>query len=136
MQTSNRFLFFTTAIIIVATVVYFSCFSFLNVESRTNQHPTQDEWLEVYTSNEIRKITDLWQQRVAINVTVFSQDADTKPLTLKEMVITMTSANGQDPITTGIGRDQYTKTAENTAKSILENYGVTKEYKLSVQFID
>ena len=122
------------SIVLLAVVGIFG-FIYLNNKIEVSQHPTQDEWLKVYTSHNIHKMTDLWRQRVAVNVDILSQDADGKPLVPKEMIITMTSANGQEP-TTGIGKDQYTQTAESMAKSILDDYGVAKEYKLTVQFID
>lgn len=132
METSNRSLISIIIVIAIATVIGFF---YLNSKIEVSQHPTQDEWLKVYTSHNIHKMTDLWRQRVAVNVDILSQDADGKPLVPKEMIITMTSANGQELIT-GIGKDQYTQTAESMAKSILEDYGVAKEYKLTVQFID
>ena len=122
------------SIVLLAVVGIFG-FIYLNNKIEVSQHPTQDEWLKVYTSHNIHKMTDLWRQRVAVNVDILSQDADGKPLVPKEMIITMTSANGQEPIT-GIGKYQYTQTAESMAKSILDDYGVAKEYKLTVQFID
>ncbi len=132
METSDRSLI---SIIIVVAIAIAVGFFYLNSKIEVSQHPTQDEWLSVYTSHNIRKMTDPWRQRVAVNVAIISQDADGKPLVPKEMIITMTSANGQELIT-GIGKDQYTQTAESMAKSILEDYGVAKEYKLTVQFID
>ena len=132
MKASNRFLLSTIIVIVVAVAVGFF---YLNNKIQISQHPTQDEWLKVYISQSIHNLTDLWQQNVAVSVVIFSQDADKKPLIPKEIVITMAFANGEEPITK-IDKDQYTGPAESIAKSILEDYGVTKEYKLTVQFID
>ncbi len=95
-------------------------------------HPTHDEWLEIYTSHRIHELTDLWKVRVAANVVIFSRDADGKPIFPREMVITIVAANGEDALSTS-AKDGYKRWAETTAKSILTDYGVTAEYKLTVQ---
>lgn len=132
MGTNNRTLISLVIVVAIAVAVGFF---YLNSKIQTSQYPAQDEWLQVYISYRIHEMTDLWQRRVVVNVVIRSQDADGKPLVPKEMIIIMTSANGQEPVTQ-IAKDAYTQTAESTAKSILEDYGIAREHRLTVQFID
>ena len=123
-------------LIILVAILSIVGFFYLNSRIEISRYPTQDEWLEVYVSRNIHKTTDVWQRRVAINVVVFSENSDGKPLIPKEMITTITSANGQDSITDTKTKDAYIETARRIAESILENYGVAREYKLTVQFVD
>ena len=123
-------------LIILVAILSVVGFFYLNSRIEISRHPTQDEWLEVYVSHIIHKKTDVWQQRLAISAVIFSQNADGKPLVPKEMIITITSPNGQQPVTDNKTRGAYIESAKGIAESILENYGVAKEYKLTVQFID
>ncbi|MBI3420515.1 MAG: hypothetical protein HY006_00440 [Candidatus Sungbacteria bacterium] len=128
MEISNRSLF---SIIIVIVIVAAVGFFYLNSRIEVSQHPTRDEWLKVYTSYNIHKAIDLWKQRVVVNVDIFSQDDDGKTLVPKEMFITVASANGQERMNSA-SKNVYMPTVEGAAQSVLENYGITKEYKLIV----
>lgn len=131
--------FYILAIILVAIVGILG-FVYLNDKIVTSQrsiqdlgrHPTQDERLEVYTSHRIHELIDLWQVRVVADVVIFSQDADGRPISPKEIVITIVSANNEDTLSRS-AKDLYIRSAESVAKSILMNYGVASEYKLIVQ---
>lgn len=131
MEINNKFLI--SVIIFVGIVAVLGLF-YPDNSIETRQHPTQDEWLEIYTSNNIREVTDLWKQRTLVNVYVNSEDENGRSLLNKEMIIKITSANGQTPLTEA-AKSQYAQTAENIAKSILESYNLTN-YKLTVQYID
>ena len=130
---NNSFIVFALVLLVIAGI---GGFVYWNNNIEVDKHPTQDEWLKAYISHNIYKSTDLMRQRVAVNVDIIGQDDDSEPLIPKELVITMSSANGQEVITEGIRKDLYVQIAESNAKSILEDYGVEKEYKLTVQFID
>ncbi len=133
-----------TALLVSIFVAIFS-FTNLNVGSTTNdytltssintnvsQHPTQDEWLKVYISHNIHELTDLWLLRVAANVAIISLDEDQKPITPKQLVVTIVSANGETAISGSVA-DQYKQQVETRVKSILEKYGVESEYELAIQ---
>lgn len=95
-------------------------------------HPTQDEWLEVYTAFNIRKMTDVWERRVAVIVKVFSLKADGTALIPKEIIVTITAANGEESVAKA---EWYKPFAEGVVKSILEQYNVDKEYKIIIQLL-
>ena len=98
----------------------------LNNKISTNEHPTKDEWLEVYITHKIKQFTDLYAQRIAVRVAIVSKT--------KEIVITFTSANGQEEISQS-AQNNYVHDVERTVKSILEEYDWVKNYKLTVQYI-
>jgi len=103
-----------------------------NIAIEGDQHPTRDEWLRVYISYSIHELTDLWQLRVAANVAVISEDAEGKPIIPKQLIVTITSANGEAAII-GDTADQYKQYVEILVKSILKKYSVESEYELTVQ---
>lgn len=98
----------------------------LNNKISTNEHPTKEEWLEVYITHKIKQFTDLYAQRIAVQVAIVSK--------AKEIVITLTSANEQEEISQS-AQNNYVHDVERTVKSILEEYDWVKNYKLTVQYI-
>jgi len=92
----------------------------------TITHPTQEEWLEVYITHGITEVTDLWEQRIAIRTGIFKQD--------KEIVITLSSANGQSPLGAS-QKTSYEKSVKSIVQEIIKNYDWVKNYKIIVQFI-
>ena len=97
----------------------------LNNKISTNEHPTREEWLEVYTTHKIKQWTDLWKQRVAVRVAIIPK--------VQEIVITLTSANGQEEISQS-AKNVYAHDIETIVKGLLENYDWVKNYKLIVQY--
>lgn len=115
-------------------ILFFINFYQISNLHQSKVHPTQEEWLKVYIAHNVRKTTDLWGKRVAVNVDIFINNADGKILSPKEIVVTILSANGETLIK-GTGIDQYNKTVEGIVNSILEDYGLTKDYKLIVNTV-
>lgn len=101
-------------------------FFFLNSKIVSNEHPTKEEWLEIYITHRIEDWTDAWQQRIAIRVAIIPAD--------KEIVVTLTSANGQEEISQS-AKNSYVSDTESIVNSILEEYDWAKDYKLTVQYI-
>ncbi len=91
-----------------------------------NEHPTQEEWLEVYMAHKIKQKTDLWERRIAVTITIVPTD--------HVIVVGLTSANGQKQISQS-AKNGYIDTVEVTVKGILEKYDLVKSYKLTVQYI-
>ena len=98
----------------------------LNNKISTNEHPTKEEWLEVYITHKIKQFTDLYAQRIAVQVAIVSK--------AKEIVITLTSANEQEEMSQ-TAKKIYADEVEKIVKSTLKEYDWTKNYKLTVQYI-
>jgi hypothetical protein len=98
----------------------------LNNKISISKHPTKEEWLEVYITHKVKQFTDLHVHRVAVIVVVISE--------VKEMVITLTSANGQDEMSQ-TAKKIYADDVEKIVKLILEKYNWAQNYKLTVQYI-
>ncbi|MHA2408190.1 MAG: hypothetical protein ACXACA_07455 [Candidatus Ranarchaeia archaeon] len=98
----------------------------LNNKISANEHPTKEEWLEVYVTHKIKQFTDLYAQRIAVRVAIVSK--------AKETVITLTSANEQEEMSRA-AKKIYVDEVEKIVKSILKEYDWTKNYKLTVQYI-
>jgi len=98
----------------------------LNNKISTNEHPTKEEWLEVYITHKIKQFTDLYAQRIAVRVAIVSK--------AKEIVITLTSANEQEEMSQ-TAKKIYADEVEKIVKSILKEYDWTKNHKLTVQYI-
>ena len=97
-----------------------------NNKISTNEHPTKEEWLEVYITHKIKQFTDLYAQRIAVRVAIVSK--------AKETVITLTSANEQEEMSQ-TAKNIYADEVEKIVKSILKEYDWTKNHKLTVQYI-
>jgi hypothetical protein len=98
----------------------------LNNKISTNEHPTKEEWLEVYITHNIKQFTDLYAQRIAVRVAIVSK--------AKEIVITLTSANEQEEMSQ-TAKKIYSDEVEKIVKLILKKYEWAKNYKLTVQYI-
>ena len=98
----------------------------LNNKISTNEHPTREEWLEVYMTHKIKQFTDLYAQRIAVPVVIVSE--------AKEIVITLTSANEQEEMSQ-TAKKIYVDEVEKIIKPILKKYDWVKNYKLTVQYI-
>ena len=100
---------------------------------RAARHPTQEEWLEVYTAHHIHQLIDLWEQRISVRVVVASK-SNGKPLTPREIVVTLTEANGQEPLSQA-EKDEYVRRVRELAESLLKDYRVVRAFKVTVQFV-
>ena len=98
----------------------------LNNEISTNEHPTKEEWLEVYITHKIKQFTDLYAQRIAVRVAIVSK--------AKKTIITLTSANEQEEMSQ-TAKKIYVDEVEKIVKSILKEYDWTKNHKLTVQYM-
>jgi hypothetical protein len=98
----------------------------LNNKSSTNEHPTKEEWLEVFITHRIKAGTDVWRQRIAVWVAIVPEH--------QVIAITLTSANGQEEITQS-AKNSYLSHVEYTVKVILKEYGWAQNYKLVVQYV-
>jgi predicted metal-binding protein len=110
-------------IFIIAGLSLFICGSCTNV---ANEHPTKEEWLEVYLTHEIKQMVDSWQQRVAVIVAISPND--------HEIVVSLTSSNGQEEITQS-AKKEYIHDVEVIVKTVLKTYDWAKDYKQVVQYI-
>ena len=98
----------------------------LNNKISTINHPTREEWLEVYLTHKIKEFTDLYAQRIVVRVAIVSK--------AKEIVITLASANGQEEMSQ-TAKKIYNDEVEQIVKPILKEYDWTRNYKLTVQYI-
>ena len=98
----------------------------LNNKISTNEHPTKEEWLEVFITHRIKAGTDVWPQRIAVWVAIVPEH--------QVIAITLTSANGQEEITQS-AENSYLSHVEYTVKVILKEYGWAQKYKLVVQYV-
>lgn len=90
------------------------------------EHPTKEEWLEVYITHKIKQFTDLYADRIAIRVAIIPKH--------KEIVVTLTLANGQEEMSQA-AKKIYCDEVEKIVKSVLITYSSAKNYKLIVQYI-
>lgn len=111
---------------VFAIVIGLIGFFLVNNKISNNEHPTKEEWLEIYVTHRIEDETDAWKQRIAVRVGIFSVD--------KEIVVTLTSVNGQGEISQ-TAKNYYISNIENIVRSILKEYDWVKGYNLSVQYI-
>lgn len=128
-------------IILSLVVINFACLIYIynqqKVSPSLNQstqqvHPTQDEWLKVYISHNVYKITDMWTKRVSVTVDIFTTNPDGTALIPKELIIGITSPNGES-IPNENAIQQYITTVKGIAETILKDYRLENDYKLVVQ---
>ena len=110
---------FAVSLFALAILIGLLGFFILNNKIVNNEHPTKEEWLEIAITHRIEDWTDPWQQRIAIGVTIFPED--------KEIVVTLTSANGQEEISQS-SKNGYVRDIENIVKTILEEYNWAKNH--------
>ena len=89
------------------------------------EHPTKEEWLEVYITHKIKQFSDLYGDRIAMRVAIISKN--------QEIVITLTLANEQDEMSRS-AKKIYCNEVEKIVKAVLVAYNWAKNYKLSIQF--
>lgn len=91
--------------------------------------PTRQEWLELSVFKLIKDRTDTWKQRIGSTIWALEED---KEVTI---YVTMTSANGQEPLRTE-AKDEYVERIAQDIQNFLDRYQWAKDYKVFVQFID
>lgn len=91
-----------------------------------DEHPTKEEWLEVYLTHKIKQELDVWEERIAVQVKIISE--------LKVVQITLVCAIGQGEISETT-KFMCANDTENLVKPILEKYEWVKSYQLIVQCI-
>ena len=89
-------------------------------------NPTRKEWLEISIFRAIKTQTDPWKRRIGF-ITWVKEEENTG-------YITLTQANGQDPIDQGIV-NRYLESVTHTIEGILEKYDWSKDIKIHLQFI-
>ena len=90
-----------------------------------DEHPTKEEWLEVYITHKIKQFTELYADRIAVRVAIIPKH--------QEIVITLTLANEQEEMSQP-AKKIYCDEVEKIVKSVLVTYIWTQNYKLTVQF--
>ena len=90
-----------------------------------DEHPTKEEWLEVYITHKIKQFTDLYADRMAIRVAIILKN--------QEIVITLTLANEQEEMSQSAEKI-YCDEVEKIVKAVLVAYNWVQNYKLTVQF--
>lgn len=98
----------------------------LSNTASTDMHPTKEEWLEVWITHEIKDVTDLWRQRIAVLVLISQEE--------QVIVVGLSSATGQEEISQS-AKKEYVQRAESIVKGILEEYDWAKDYQLTVHYI-
>lgn len=91
-----------------------------------DEHPTKEEWLEVFITHKIKQLTDLYADRIAIRVAIIPKN--------QEIVITLTLANEQEEMSQS-AKKIYCDEVEKIVKAVLVTYNWAQNYKLTVQFI-
>ena len=78
-----------------------------------DEHPTKEEWLDVYLTHKIKQNLDVWEERIAVQVEIISE--------LKVVNICLVCAVGQDEISQTT-KNMCANDVENIVKLILEKY--------------
>ena len=118
---NNRFVI--SAIILLAIAGIFG-FVYLNNKIEVSQHPTQEEWLEVYITHKIREAIDNSPRKVVIDINVEEG----------KIFVLLRSSTGQTAIPNS-GRLAYIDDVKNVISGVLEKQGLTKNYTFSVDYI-
>ena len=118
---NNNFISFT--IVLLAIVCIFG-FVYLNNKIEINQHPTQDEWLEVYITHKIHEAIDNSPRKVVIDTNVEEG----------KIFVLLRSSTGQTAIPDS-GRLAYIEDVKNVISGVLEKQGLTVNYTFSVDYI-
>lgn len=90
-----------------------------------DEHPTKEEWLEVYITHKIKQFSDYYAERIVVRVAISPKH--------QEIVITLTLANGQEEMSQPANKI-YCDEVEKIVKAVLVTYNWAQNYKLAVQF--
>ena len=118
---NNRFI--NSAIVLLAVVGIFG-FVYLNNKIEVSQHPTQNEWLEVYITHKIHEAIDNSPRKVVIDINVEEGT----------ILVLLRSSTGQTAIPDS-GRVAYIEDIKKVVSDVLEKQGLTKNYTISVDYI-
>lgn len=118
---SKKFIITLFVLVIIITI---SGFIFLNNKIRVGQHPTQDEWLEVYITHKIHEAIDNTPRKVVVNTNVGEN----------KIFVLLRSSTGQTAIPES-GRVVYIEDVKSVIKNVLEENGLIKNYTFSVDYI-
>jgi len=121
---------------VIAMCVFFSMFFLVKSASASqniasdkslfaDEHPTKEEWLEVYITHKIKQFTDLYADRIGVRVAIIPKK--------QEIIITLILANEQEEMSQP-AKKIYCNEVEKIVKSVLVTYIWTQNYKLTVQF--
>jgi len=117
-----------TTIVYLSSVILILCLVTSHVEAGnldTPYSPTKKEWLELSIFKLIKDRTAPWKQRIGTMVWVVEKD--------NAVYITLTSANGQDILTSQAERE-YVETVKAEVENFLKKYDWSKNLKTFVQF--
>ncbi len=90
-----------------------------------DEHPTKEEWIEVYITHKIKQFTDLYADRIGVRVAIIPKK--------QEIVITLILANEQEEMSQS-AKKIYCDEVEKIVKAVLVAYNWAQNYKLTVQF--
>jgi hypothetical protein len=86
---------------------------------------TRKEWLEISIFKVIKDRTDPWRERIGFLVWVREEE--------NTVFITLTSANGQEPLTKET-ENKYLNIVKGDVEEFIRNYSWSKSLKVFVQF--
>lgn len=115
--------FIILAIVLLAIVGIFG-FIYLNNKIEVSQHPTQNEWLEVYITHKVHEAIDNSPRKVVIDTNVEEN----------KIFVLLRSSTGQTNIPES-GRLAYIEDVKNVIATVLEKQGLIKNYTFSVDYI-
>ena len=111
------------AIVLLAVVDIFG-FVYLNNKIEVSQHPTQNEWLEVYITHKVHEAIDNSPRKVVIDTNVEEN----------KIFVLLRSSTGQTHIPES-GRLAYIEDVKNVVKNVLDKNGLANSYTFSVDYI-
>jgi len=111
-------------LITMGLIVLLSTGYILIFEKQSNNFPTEGEWLEVYTNHIINQSIGVWETRYHSSVWV---DEHTHVIT-----ITITSANGEEPISDPGYVKQWVTSSMEAALTENSRY---QQYQLNIQVL-
>src|SRR3989338_6561017 len=111
------------AIVLLAVVGIFG-FVYLNNKTEISQHPTQNEWLEVYITHKIHEAIDNSPRKVVIDTNIEEN----------KIFVLLRSSTGQTNIPES-GRLAYIEDVKNVVKNVLDKNSFSNNYTFSVDYI-
>ena len=134
---NKKFIISGIILFVIAMCVFSSRFFLVKSDSESqnmasdkslfaDDHPTKEEWLEVYITHKIKQLTDLYAARIAVRAAIIPK--------YQEIVITLTLANEQEEMSQP-AKKIYCDEVEKIVKAVLVTYNWAQNHKLTVQFI-
>ena len=133
---NKKFIISGIILFVIAMCVFSSRFFLVKSDSESqnmasdkslfaDDHPTKEEWLEVYITHKIKQFSDLYAERIGERVAIIPKK--------QEIIITLFLANEQEEMSQP-AKKIYCYEVEKIAKSVLVTYIWSQNYKLTVQF--